>query len=259
MPLPADVTAALVRSRFGALPDDALARLTAGAIRVEVPAGTGLIEPGTVPRLHLMVAGVAKTYLIAPNGRQATVRHARSGEIVAATSVCDQRRQCLPGFRTLSAVTVLILSLLLHRRFAQPAATSKSAIEIILYIVNSRAGGAGLCSNVSPGPGNVTRALHTAAYRGRGEHTSGPCGPSGGTAYSARHDEHLALLAAGPHPLRAGRHRARLGDRADGALRGRLAQRRARRRRRALAITETELKLIAALASIGLSRIPAIG
>ena len=80
MPLPADVTAALVRSRFGALPDDALARLTAGAIRVEVPAGTGLIEPGTVPRLHLMVAGVAKTYLIAPNGRQATVRHARSGK-----------------------------------------------------------------------------------------------------------------------------------------------------------------------------------
>lgn len=110
MPLPADVTAALARSRFGALPDDALARLTAGAIRVEVPAGTGLIEPGTVPRLHLMVAGVAKTYLIAPNGRQATVRYARSGDIVASTSVYDQR-QCLPGFRTLSAATVLIFNM----------------------------------------------------------------------------------------------------------------------------------------------------
>lgn len=110
MPLPADVRAALARSHFGALPEDVLAQLASAAVRLEVPAGTELIPPGTVPRLLLMIAGVAKTYLIAPNGRQATVRYARGGDIAAATSVFDQR-PCLPGFRTLTACTVLIFNM----------------------------------------------------------------------------------------------------------------------------------------------------
>lgn len=110
MPFPADVRVALGRSHFGALPEDVLARLTAGAVRLEVPAGTELIPPGTIPRLFLMVGGVAKTYLIAPNGRQATVRYARQGDIVAATSVYDQR-PCIPGLRTVTAATVLAFAM----------------------------------------------------------------------------------------------------------------------------------------------------
>ena len=110
MPLEADVRAALARSHFRTLPEELLARLTAGAVRVQVPAGTELIAPGSVPRLHLMVSGAAKTYLIAPNGRQATVRYARAGDIAAGTSPFDER-PCLPGFRTLTASTVLIFNM----------------------------------------------------------------------------------------------------------------------------------------------------
>ena len=62
MPLDPDVRAALARSHFAALPEELLARLTTGAVRIDVPAGTELIAPGSVPRLHLMVAGLGKTY-----------------------------------------------------------------------------------------------------------------------------------------------------------------------------------------------------
>jgi CRP/FNR family cyclic AMP-dependent transcriptional regulator len=79
-------------------------------VRIDVPAGTELIAPGSVPRLHLMVAGLGKTCLIAPNGRLATVRYARAGDIVASTSIYDER-PCLPGFRTLTAAAVLIFNM----------------------------------------------------------------------------------------------------------------------------------------------------
>ena len=110
MPLEADVRAALTRSHFRVLPEEVLARLAFGAVRVQVPAGTELIAPCSVPRLLLMVSGVGKTYLIAPNGRQATVRYARAGDIVAAT-VAYEDRPTLPGFRTLTASTVLIFNM----------------------------------------------------------------------------------------------------------------------------------------------------
>jgi len=67
MALDADVRAALAHSHFASLPDEVIARLTTAAVRVDVPAGTDLIAPGSAPRLLLIVAGVAKTYLIAPN------------------------------------------------------------------------------------------------------------------------------------------------------------------------------------------------
>ena len=110
MLLEADVRAALSRTHFGGLPEEILGRLTAGSVRVDVPSGTDLILPGSSPRLHLMLAGLAKTYLIAPNGRQATVRYARAGDLVAATCAYDSR-PCLPGFRTLTASTVLIFNM----------------------------------------------------------------------------------------------------------------------------------------------------
>jgi CRP/FNR family transcriptional regulator len=69
------------------LPEEVVARLASGAVRLQVPAGTALIEPCSVPRLLLTVSGVGKTYLIAPNGRQATVRYARAGDIVASTKM----------------------------------------------------------------------------------------------------------------------------------------------------------------------------
>ncbi len=110
MTFDADVHAALARSHFASLPDELVARLTAGAMRVDVPAGTELIAPGSAPRLLLLVAGVGKTYLIAPNGRQATIRYARAGDIIASVAVYDPRPGAA-GFCTLTPTTVLIFNM----------------------------------------------------------------------------------------------------------------------------------------------------
>jgi CRP/FNR family transcriptional regulator, cyclic AMP receptor protein len=110
MALEPDVRAALARSHFAALPDDLLGRLTAGAVRVELPAGTDVILPGGAGRLLLVVAGVTKTYLIAPNGRQATIRYARPGDILAAPTLFDSRPSTA-GCRTLVPTVVLFFNM----------------------------------------------------------------------------------------------------------------------------------------------------
>jgi hypothetical protein len=43
-----------------------------------------------------VVSGIAKTYLIAQNGRQATIRYARTGDILGSVSVYDSKPN-LPG------------------------------------------------------------------------------------------------------------------------------------------------------------------
>jgi CRP/FNR family transcriptional regulator, cyclic AMP receptor protein len=110
MTLDLEVRVALARSHFAALPEEVLTRLTAGAMRVDFPAEAELIAPGTKPRLLLLVSGLAKTYLVAQNGRQATVRYARTGDILASVAVYDLKPN-LPGSRTLTPTAVLIFNL----------------------------------------------------------------------------------------------------------------------------------------------------
>jgi len=110
MALAPDVHAALARSHFASLPAEVIAQLAAASVRVDVAAGTDLIAPGGTPRLLLVVAGVGKTYLIAPNGRQVTVRYARPGNIIAAPAVCDPRPGAA-GFCALTPMAVLIFNM----------------------------------------------------------------------------------------------------------------------------------------------------
>src|SRR5262249_48897034 len=107
MTLDPEVRVALARSHFASLPEEVLTRLTAGAMRVDFPPEAELIAPGTKPRLLLLVSGLAKTYLVAHNGRQATVRYARAGDILASVAVYDFKPN-LPGSRTLTPTAVLI-------------------------------------------------------------------------------------------------------------------------------------------------------
>jgi len=117
MALAADVQAALARSHFASLPAELIAQLSGSSVRVDVPAGTDLIAPGGTPRLLLVVGGIGKTYLIAPNGRQATVRYARAGDIVAATAAYDPSPGPA-GFRTLTPVAVLMFNMDVVRALA---------------------------------------------------------------------------------------------------------------------------------------------
>jgi len=129
MSLEPDVCAALARSHCRALPDDLLTRLTAGAVRVELPAGADLIAPGAHGRLFLVVAGVFKTYLIAPNGRQATIRYSRPGDIAGSATVFDDRPS-LASCRTVTASTALLF----HMDTVRALSTTEVRVANVLNI-----------------------------------------------------------------------------------------------------------------------------
>jgi CRP/FNR family transcriptional regulator len=80
--------AALAASHLRDLPPQTLAELTAGARRLIVAAGSTLHREGDVaPHLELVMTGVLRVYVSAPDGRTMTVRYCRPGAILGAVSL----------------------------------------------------------------------------------------------------------------------------------------------------------------------------
>jgi CRP/FNR family cyclic AMP-dependent transcriptional regulator len=71
---------AISRSFLSTLPDELVERLTAKSELVDYPAGTTFYREGDRPRTMLVVTGVIRVFLSSSEGRQVTVRYARSGE-----------------------------------------------------------------------------------------------------------------------------------------------------------------------------------
>jgi CRP/FNR family transcriptional regulator, cyclic AMP receptor protein len=90
---------ALRESFLSVLPPDNLEKLSVDAIRLDVPAGGVFYREGDSPRLALVLGGLIRVYLTSPEGRQATVRYARRGEVLGAPLVVggavDVRGQAL--------------------------------------------------------------------------------------------------------------------------------------------------------------------
>ena len=70
-----------------ALPRDAADRLLAEAIRINVPAGALVYRDDESPRLILVVTGLLRVFLTSADGRQVTVRYARSGDVAGLVLV----------------------------------------------------------------------------------------------------------------------------------------------------------------------------
>ncbi len=81
-----DVRAAVERSFLAALPAAALDRLLAGATAEDVAAGTLTYRGGREPRPALIVRGLMRTYFAGHDGRQATVRYAREGDVLGVVA-----------------------------------------------------------------------------------------------------------------------------------------------------------------------------
>jgi CRP/FNR family transcriptional regulator, cyclic AMP receptor protein len=77
-----DVDAAIQRSFLGILPADVADRVTAQGELVDYPVGATFYREGDPPRATLVVSGLIRVYLASPEGRQVTVRYARSGEVL---------------------------------------------------------------------------------------------------------------------------------------------------------------------------------
>jgi len=79
--------AAIAASPLAAIPDRALERLLADTVRLDIPAGSVPYRAGDAPRVGLIVSGLARVFLISPQGRQMTIRYARPGELLGVPAM----------------------------------------------------------------------------------------------------------------------------------------------------------------------------
>jgi CRP/FNR family transcriptional regulator, cyclic AMP receptor protein len=83
-----DARAAIENSHLRSLPSDALARLVVDASRFRVPAGSTIHEEGdTSPHLDVVVSGLMRVYVTAPDARTMTIRYCRPGALIGAVSL----------------------------------------------------------------------------------------------------------------------------------------------------------------------------
>jgi CRP/FNR family cyclic AMP-dependent transcriptional regulator len=78
---------ALQRSVFKDLPPELLGRLFAGALRVDIPAGSVLYRENDQPRCGLVVSGLLRVFLVAADGRQVTIRYMSPGSLSGSSRV----------------------------------------------------------------------------------------------------------------------------------------------------------------------------
>ena len=82
------IDAALAKSVLVTLPPTLRDTLTHDALAVDLPAGSSLYYEADQPRCGLVLAGLLRVYMTAPDGRQITVRYARAGDLLGiATAV----------------------------------------------------------------------------------------------------------------------------------------------------------------------------
>ena len=72
---------------LGRLPRDAAERLMGEAIRINLPGGAVVYRDEDSPRLIVVVKGLLRVFLTSSDGRQVTVRYARSGDVAGLVLV----------------------------------------------------------------------------------------------------------------------------------------------------------------------------
>jgi CRP/FNR family transcriptional regulator, cyclic AMP receptor protein len=98
----ADIARAVALSHLGALPPGRVDPLVATARRATIPAGAVIHWVGEdVPHVDLVVSGVVRAFVTAPDGRAMTVRYARVGALLGIMSLYA------PGFALPATVQAL--------------------------------------------------------------------------------------------------------------------------------------------------------
>jgi CRP/FNR family cyclic AMP-dependent transcriptional regulator len=85
--LSAQLKDVLARSPLAVLPPVLLDRLLTDAQRIDVPMNTTVYDAGDDPRCALILSGLIRVYMVAPDGRQVTVRYARSTELLGLAAL----------------------------------------------------------------------------------------------------------------------------------------------------------------------------
>src|SRR5947209_3638361 len=77
-----EVADAVAGSFLGRLPSDLVDALVKVGERIDYPAGSTIYRQGSFPRSVLVVGGLLRVYMSSPEGRQVTVRYARSCDVL---------------------------------------------------------------------------------------------------------------------------------------------------------------------------------
>jgi CRP/FNR family cyclic AMP-dependent transcriptional regulator len=78
---------AFERSLLARFPPETLERLLPEAVRFDLPAGTVIYRDAARPQFALVVSGLLRVYISAPDGRQITLRYARCGDVLGTVAV----------------------------------------------------------------------------------------------------------------------------------------------------------------------------
>ena len=99
----ADLEPAVLASHLRELPADVIDDLMAGAVRLKIPASSVIHREGErAPVLELVVSGLVRVFVTAPDGRTMTVRYCRPGALLGVMSLF------IPGFALPAAVQALV-------------------------------------------------------------------------------------------------------------------------------------------------------
>ena len=99
----ADLESAVLASHLRELPADVLDDLMAGAVRLKIPASSVIHREGEgAPLLELVVSGIVRGFVTAPDGRTMTVRYCRPGALLGVMSLF------IPGFAMRGSVQALV-------------------------------------------------------------------------------------------------------------------------------------------------------
>jgi CRP/FNR family transcriptional regulator, cyclic AMP receptor protein len=83
-----DARAAIEVSHLGSLPPEAIGGLTGEASRLHVPAGSTIHREGdTSAHFEIVVSGLIRVHVTAPDGRTMTVRYCRPGALIGVVSL----------------------------------------------------------------------------------------------------------------------------------------------------------------------------
>ncbi|MGD8711093.1 MAG: Crp/Fnr family transcriptional regulator [Ectothiorhodospiraceae bacterium] len=83
----AAIDAAIAKGPLSRFPRDQVKRWLEAAVRLEAPPGSAIYHEHDEPRAGVVIHGLLRLYMTAPDGRQVTVRYARPGQLLGIPSV----------------------------------------------------------------------------------------------------------------------------------------------------------------------------
>lgn len=131
-----DIAAAIGRSViFNGLDGDELRRLAGIARDMTLPAGAVLFEQGQESDgLYLVVSGIARIYLTAEDGREATINLLEDGEVIGEIALIDG----LPRSAGAAALTEARLIFIPHKPFCQLLESSSRLTHQVMLMLCER-------------------------------------------------------------------------------------------------------------------------